>query len=108
MFKKIAEFFTGKKPEEPKAECPYKAEPGPSNVQAEGTVESPAPAVEAVVVVSEAIPLNLVADTISTEVAPVEPAPTKKPRAPAKPKAAKPAVVKAPPALKKPRAPKAK
>jgi hypothetical protein len=102
MFKKIAEFFTGKKPEEPKAECPYKAEPGPSNVQAEGTVESPAPAVEAVVVVPEAVvPAGVVEQTPA-------PAPTKKPRAPAKPKAVKPAVVKAPAAPKKPRATKAK
>ena len=101
MFKKIAEFFTGKKPEEPKAECPYKAEPAPSNVQAEGTVESPAPAIEAVVVVPEAVvPAGLV------EQAPVAARP-KKPRAPAKPKAVKPAVAKAP-AVKKPRAPKAK
>ena len=100
MFKKIAEFFTGKKPEEPKAECPYKAEPAPSNVQ--DTVESPAPAIEAVVVVPEAVvPAGLV------EQAPVAAKP-KKPRAPAKPKAVKPAVAKAPAAPKKPRAPKAK
>jgi hypothetical protein len=100
MFKKIAEFFTGKKPEEPKTECPYKAEPGPSNVQAEGTVESPAPAVEAVVVVPEAVvPAGLVEQA---------PATTKKSRAPAKPKTAKPAVVKPPAAPKKPRIPKVK
>ena len=105
MFKKIAEFFTGKKPEEPKAECPYKAEPipagteatiiastAPANVQAEGAVESPS----TVVVVPDAI--------VPAEV--VKAAPAKK--APAKPKAVKPAVVKAPAAPKKPRAPKAK
>jgi hypothetical protein len=100
MFKKIAEFFTGKKPEEPKAECPYKAEPAPSNVQ--GTVESPAPAIEAVVVVPEAVvPAGLV------EQAPVAAKP-KKPRAPAKPKVVKAVVAKAPAAPKKPRTPKAK
>ena len=102
MFKKIAEFFTGKKPEEPKAECPYKAEPAPSNVQAEGTVESPAPAVEAVIVVPEAV---VPAGLVDQAPAPVA---TKKPRAPAKPKAVKAVVAKAPAAPKKPRAPKAK
>ena len=51
MFKKIAEFFTGKKTEEPKAECPYKAEPIPIGTEASIIASSPdLPAVGAVVV----------------------------------------------------------
>ena len=94
MFKKIAEFFTGKKPEvAPVAEsAPYKV-PEPA-------ATTPIPFVpEAVVVVPEAVvPAGVV------EQAPVAAKP-KKPRAPAKPKAV---VTKPPAAPKKPRAPKAK
>ena len=69
-------------------------------------VAAPAPAVDAVVVVPEAVvPAGVVEQAL---VATPAPAPTKKPRAPAKPKTTKPAVVKPPAAPKKPRAPKAK
>jgi hypothetical protein len=97
MFKKIAEFFTGKKPEvAPEAEsAPYKI-PEPA-------ATTPIPFVpEAVIVVPEAVvPAGVV------EQAPAAATP-KKPRAPAKPKVVKAVVAKAPVALKKPRAPKAK
>ena len=84
MFKKIAEFFTGKKPEAA-PEAPYKVETAP--VEA-----APTSAVDAVVVVPDAVvPSGIVEQAPVT--APV-PSPTKKPRAPAAPK--------------KPRAPKAK
>ena len=96
MFKKIAEFFTGKKTEEPKVECPYKAEPIPIGTEASIIASSPdLPAVGAVVVVPEAV-----VPTSVVEQAPAKKAPAK--RGPAKPKAP------TAPAVKKPRAPKAK
>lgn len=96
MFKKIAEFFTGKKTEEPKVECPYKAEPIPIGTEASIIAISPnLPAVGAVVVVPEAV-----VPTSVVEQAPAKKAPAK--RGPAKPKAP------AAPAVKKPRVPKAK
>jgi len=92
MFKKIAEFFTGKKPEAA-PEAPYKVDPIPAGTEA-SVIATTAPAVEVVVVVPEAVvPAAVV------EQAPVAAAP-KKAKAPAKPKA--------PAAPKKPRAPKAK
>jgi hypothetical protein len=94
MFKKISEFFTGKKPEAA-PEAPYKVDPIPAGTEA-SVIATTAPEVEAVVVVADAV--------VPAEV--VKAAPAKK--APAKPKAVKPAVVKATPAPKKPRAPKAK
>ena len=97
MFKKIAEFFTGKKPEAA-PEAPYKVETAPVVDPASW---SPTPAVEAVVIVPDAV-----APAAVVEQAP-EAAKPKKPRAPAKPKAPKaPAKPKLPAAPKKPRAPK--
>jgi len=88
MFKKISEFFTGKKPEAA-PEAPYKVDPIPAGTEASIIAEPPA--VETVVVVPEAV--------VPAAVVEQAPVVTKKPRAPAKPKA---------PAVKKPRAPKAK
>ena len=91
MFKKIAEFFTGKKPEAA-PEAPYKVEAAP-------VVEAaPTPAVEAVVVVPDAV-----APAAVVEAAPVAAitATPKKTRAPAKPK--KQQFEKKPAAPKKPR-----
>ena len=93
MFKKIAEFFTGKKPEAA-PEAPYKVDPIPAGTEA-SVIATTAPAVEAVVVVSAAVvPAAVV------EQAPAMTAAPKKAKAPAKPKA--------PAAPKKPRAPTAK
>ena len=97
MFKKIAEFFTGKKPEvAPVAEsAPYKV-PEPA-------ATTPIPLIpDAVVVVPEAVVPSAVVEQAQAAATP------KKPRAPAKSKAVKAVVAKAPVALKKPRAPKAK
>ena len=97
MFKKIAEFFTGKKPEvAPVAEtAPYKV-PEPA-------ATTPIPFVsEAVIVVPEAVVPAAVVEQAPAAATP------KKPRAPAKPKAVKAVATKAPAAPKKPRAPKAK
>lgn len=92
MFKKIAEFFTGKKPEAA-SEAPYKIDPIPAGTEA--SIIAIAPAVEAVVVVPEAVvPAGVV------EQVPAKKTPAK--RGPAKPKAP------TAPAVKKPRAPKAK
>jgi len=92
MFNKIKEFFTGKPATqlevEVKAEAPYKIDPLPAGTEA--SIIAIAPAVEAVVVVPEAV----------VEQAPAKKAPAK--RGPAKPKAP------TAPAVKKPRAPKAK
>jgi hypothetical protein len=82
MFKKIAEFFTGKKPEAA-PEAPYKVDPIPAGTEA--SIIAELPAVEAVVVVPDAV----------VPAAVVEQAPA----ASAKPKA---------PAVKKPRVPKVK
>jgi hypothetical protein len=98
MFKKIAEFFTGKKPEAA-PEAPYKVDPIPAGTEA-SVIAVSAPAVEAVVVVVDAV--------VPAAVVEQAPAVPKKPRAPAKPKAVKEVVAKAPAAPKKPRAPKAK
>ena len=107
MFKKIAEFFTGKKPEvAPVAEsAPYKVpEPAATTpiVDTADIAIAQLPDPGAVVVVPEAVvPAGVV------EQAPAAATP-KKPRAPAKPKAVKAVVAKAPAAPKKPRTPKAK
>ena len=84
MFKKIAEFFTGKKPEAA-PEAPYKVDVVPAGTEASIIASPPtAPAVEAVVVVPEAVvPEAVVEQTIA-------------------------AVKSKAPAVKKPRAPKAK
>jgi len=86
MFKKIAEFFTGKKPEAA-PEALYKVDPIPAGTEA-SVIATTAPAVEAVVVVPEAV----------VPAAVVEQAPA----------AAAPKKAKVPAAPKKPRAPKAK
>jgi hypothetical protein len=84
MFKKIAEFFTGKKPEAA-PEAPYKVDVVPAGTEASIIANPPtAPAVEAVVVVPEAVvPAAVVEQAIA-------------------------AVKSKAPAIKKPRAPKAK
>ena len=84
MFKKIAEFFTGKKPEAA-PEAPYKVDVVPAGTEASIIASPPtAPAVEAVVVVPEAVvPAAVVEEAIA-------------------------AVKSKAPAVKKPRAPKAK
>jgi hypothetical protein len=82
MFKKIAEFFTGKKPEAA-PEAPYKVDVVPAGTEASIIASPPtAPAVEAVVVVPEAVVPEAVVEQVLTK-------------------------TKAP-AIKKPRAPKAK
>lgn len=95
MFSKIKDFLFGSAPVQSPVAAPYKVETTPVEAAS-------APAVEAVIVVPEAV---VPAGLVDQAPAPVA---TKKPRAPAKPKAVKPAVVKAPAAPKKPRAPKAK
>jgi len=90
MFKKIAEFFTGKKPEAA-PEAPYKVEAVPAGTEATVIAEvTAAPAVEAVVVVPEAVVPAAVVEQAVEAVTAV----TSK-------------IAKAP-AVKKPRAPKAK
>jgi hypothetical protein len=98
MFKKIAEFFTGKKPEAA-PEAPYKVDPIPTSTEAAIIVGA---GTETMVVV---VPDAVVPAAIIEQAPAPAPSPTKKPRAPAKPKAV---VAKAPAATKKPRAPKAK
>ena len=84
MFNKIKEFFTGKKPEAA-PEAPYKVDVVPAGTEASIIANPPtAPAVEAVVVVPEAVvPAAVVEQAIA-------------------------AVKSKAPAIKKPRAPKAK
>ena len=102
MFKKIAEFFTGKKPEAA-PEAPYKVETAP--VEA-----TPAPEVDAVVIALNAVaPAAVVAQPPAI---PKKPAPKKRQyakKAPAsKPSAApkKAPIVKSPTTPKKPATPK--
>ena len=107
MFKKIAEFFTGKKPEvAPVAEsAPYKVpEPAATTpiVDTADIAIAQLPDPGAVVVVPEAVVSAAVVEQAPAAATP------KKPRAPAKPKAVKAVVAKPPAAPKKPRAPKAK
>ena len=79
MFKKIAEFFTGKKPEAA-PEAPYKVDAVPAGTEASIIASPPtAPAVEAVVVVPEAVvPAAVVEQVLAKTKAPA----VKKPRAP--------------------------
>ena len=80
MFKKIAEFFTGKKPEAA-PEAPYKVEVTPVTASVTDTV----------IITPEAVAPTLVSDTIVTEPTQAKPAvkrgaakTTAKPKAPAK------------------------
>lgn len=79
MFKKIAEFFTGKKPEAA-PEAPYKVDAVPAGTEASIIASPPtAPTVEAVVVVPEAVvPAAVVEQVLAKTKAPA----VKKPRAP--------------------------
>ena len=81
MFKKIAEFFTGKKPEAA-PEAPYKVEAVPAGTEASIIASPPtAPAVEAVVVAPEAVVPAAVVEQAIAAVKSKAPA-VKKPRAP--------------------------
>ena len=81
MFKKIAEFFTGKKPEAA-PEAPYKVDVVPAGTEASIIASPPtAPAVEAVVVVPEAVVPAAVVEQAIAAVKSKAPA-VKKPRAP--------------------------
>ena len=81
MFKKIAEFFTGKKPEAA-PEAPYKVDVVPAGTEASIIANPPtAPAVEAVVVVPEAVVPAAVVEQAIAAVKSKAPA-VKKPRAP--------------------------
>ena len=87
MFNKIKEFFTGKKPEVA-LEAPYKVEAVPAGTEASIIASPPtAPAVEAVVVVPEAVvPAAVVeqaVDAVTAVTSKIAKAPAvKKPRAP--------------------------
>ena len=81
MFKKIAEFFTGKKPEAA-PEAPYKVDVVPAGTEASIIASPPtAPAVEAVVVVPEAVVPAAVVEQAIAAVKSKAPA-VRKPRAP--------------------------
>ncbi len=96
MFKKIEEFFTGKKPEAA-PEAPYKVDAAPAGTETPVTAEPwPFPTVEAVVVVPDAVVPMAVVEQVPAKKVPAK-------RGPSKPKAP----VAKPAAVKKPRAPKA-
>jgi len=81
MFKKITEFFTGKKPDVA-LEAPYKVEAVPAGTEATiAAVPPAATAVEAVVVVPEAVVPEAVVEQAIAAVKSKAPA-IKKPRAP--------------------------
>jgi len=81
MFNKIKEFFTGKKPEAA-LEAPYKVDAVPAGTEASIIASPPtAPAVEAVVVVPEAVVPAAVVEQAIAAVKSKAPA-VKKPRAP--------------------------
>jgi len=97
MFSKIKDFLFGSAPVQSPVAAPYKVDVVPAGTEASIIASPPtAPAVEAVIVVPDAVvPADVVPDAVISEVV-VETTPTKK------------APAKKPPAAKKPRAPKAK
>ena len=83
MFKKIAEFFLGSRSRF--AQAPYKVDPIPAGTEA-SVIATTAPAVEAVVVVPEAVVPAAVVEQAPVAAAPKK---AKAPAAPKKPRALK-------------------